>query len=612
MNSLSEDTPDELSNYWVHYINNALRAKSSLFKCDKDYIVKDGKVIIVDEFTGRLMPGRRWSEGIHQAIEAKEKLNIQQESQTLATVTLQNYFRMYKKLAGMTGTAYTEASELRHIYKLDVTSIPTNKPLMRTSFSDRIYKTKKGKFKAIIAEIEEFHGKKQPVLVGTSSIDDSEEVSFLLQKKGINHNVLNAKYHEREAFIVAQAGRLFQVTIATNMAGRGTDIVLGGNIDYFIKEVLSRNKILHATPEYDREYRRIYDQYQDKFLKEHEQVVKLGGLHIIGAQRHEARRIDNQLKGRSGRQGDPGSARFYISLEDDLMRLFGSDRIYLLMDRLGFPEDDPIEHPLVTHSIAVAQKRVEAHNFEIRKNLLKFDDVMNRQRETIYNQRRDVLKKESVKDDISERIDEVIAKKIDSYCLDENNLSSLVHSFKMSFDIDLNERELEGIDPKEMAALLKIKAEEFYNEKEKSAGEFPMRMMEKMIFLSLIDARWKEHLLVMDSLKEGIYLRGYAQVDPLVEYQKEAYFAFSEMIDSISASVVELVFKTKMLPSKEIKTVLSHTPKNFVHSQYSSLNQEKEVVEKKEPLVLDAAEKVGRNAPCPCGSGRKYKKCCGR
>jgi len=609
--SVSEDTPDEYSNYWLHYITNALKSHY-LFKRDKDYIVKDGKVIIVDEFTGRLMPGRRWSEGIHQAIEAKEHLNIQQESQTLATITLQNYFRMYKKLAGMTGTAYTEASEFHHIYKLDVVTIPTNRPLARKSFPDRIYKTKKVKFQSIIAEIQEMYNIKRPVLVGTTSIEDSEELSFMLKKKAIPHNVLNAKYHEREAYIVAQAGRLGQVTIATNMAGRGTDIILGGNIEYFVKDVLSRNKIFPEDERYQDEFNKIYQEYKSKFEEEHRKVVELGGLHVIGAQRHEARRIDNQLKGRAGRQGDPGSSRFYISLEDDLMRLFGSERIYFLMDKFGFPEDESIEHPLITRSIEVAQKRVETYNFEIRKDLLKFDDVMNRQRETIYRQRREILENEDIREDILAMMDDVVDRNVSVYVIEEYNLEALKHWLKVKFDVDIDIKELEEIDVKEIGSFIKRKLRQIYEEKEASSDKEERRAIEKFIALSVIDTRWKEHLLVMDTLREGIYLRGHANVDPLVEYQKESFFAFSGMIDSIKEQITELVFRARISPQKEIKTVFSTTPKSFVHSEYSSLKSSKDEGKPASPVVNTEKKKVGRNDPCPCGSGKKYKKCCGR
>ena len=610
--SVSEDTPDEFSDYWAHYITNALKAHY-LFKKDKDYISKDGKVIIVDEFTGRLMPGRRWSDGIHQAIEAKEHLKIQQESQTLATITLQNYFRMYKKLAGMTGTAYTEANEFHHIYKLDVVPIPTNRPLARRSFPDRIYKTKKIKFEAIVSEIEELHNAKRPVLVGTASIDDSEELSFMLKRKAIPHNVLNAKYHEREAYIVAQAGRLGQVTIATNMAGRGTDIILGGNIDFFIRGLLSRDNISPEDERYDSEYKRLYDKYKSKFQQEHEKVVSLGGLHVIGAQRHEARRIDNQLKGRAGRQGDPGSSRFYISLEDDLMRLFGSERIFFIMDKFGFPDNEPIEHPWITHSIETAQKKVEAHNFDIRKELLKYDDVMNKQREVIYKQRREILDRESIKEEIYQMIDDVVDKHIPEYISQEYDLGGLARWVKLKFSVDIDLKEFEDVEIENIGSLIKDKLKEHYGLREKEYGSAQLRMVEKIIFLTTVDSHWKDHLLVMDTLKEGIGLRGYAQVDPLVAYQKESYLAFEEMIDSVKESVVETVFKAHILPAREVQTVFSKTPKNFVHSEFSSLQASggKTGKNQSQPAVKKV-KKVGRNDPCPCGSGKKYKKCCGR
>ena len=609
--SISEEVPDKFSNTWLHYISQALRAHT-LFERDKDYIVKDGKVVIVDEFTGRLMPGRRWSDGLHQAIEAKEDLKIQEESQTLATITLQNYFRMYKKLAGMTGTAYTEASEFKHIYKLEVVVIPTNRKLARTNFPDRIYKTKRAKFKAIVKEIEELYKMKRPILVGTASIDDSEEISFMLKKKGIVHNVLNAKYHEREAFIVAQAGRLGQVTIATNMAGRGTDIILGGNIDYFIKDILKKKGISPSSLEYKQKYEEIYHQFKDKFEEEHRKVVALGGLHVIGAQRHEARRIDNQLRGRAGRQGDPGSSRFYISLEDDLMRLFGSERIYFLMEKIGFPEEEPIEHGLITHSIEVAQKRVEAHNFEIRKELLKFDDVMNKQREIIYSQRREILQKENIKEEILGMVDDVIEKNVPLYYSEEINLVGLLRWVKEKFELEVDRKEIENLSPEQVVYFLKEIVRKAYEKKEEQVGTENMRYMEKIVALGVVDSRWKEHLLILDSLKEGIHLRGYAQVDPLVAYQKESSIAFEEMISSIKEGIVDLIFKVKLPPS-QVVTVFSHTPKKFVHQEYSSLRRE-EVKEQRKKFVPRKLEgkKIGRNDPCPCGSGKKYKKCCGR
>ncbi len=602
--SVSEETPDRFSNTWSHYIYQALRAHY-LFKKDRDYITKDGKVIIVDEFTGRLMPGRRWSDGLHQAVEAKEGLKIQQESQTLASITLQNYFRMYKKLAGMTGTAYTEAAEFKHIYNLDVVVIPTNKPLARFNYPDRVYKTKKAKFKAIVSEIEELYKKKRPVLVGTTSIEDSEELSSMLKRRGIPHNVLNAKYHEREAYIVAQAGRLGQVTIATNMAGRGTDIILGGNIDYFVKDILKKNNIDPSDPAYKDMYQKVYSKYAKEFEEEHKKVVSLGGLHVIGAQRHEARRIDNQLRGRAGRQGDPGSSRFYISLEDDLMRLFGSERIYFLMERFGFPEDEPIEHPLVTRSIEIAQKRVENHNFEIRKELLKYDDVMNNQREIVYRQRRDILYRNNVKEQIEEILDEIIEKNVEHYFAssDFEGLKGWLRAmFNITEEIDIDK------DKDQVIQWIKQKVRDIYKQIEEKIGEENLRHLEKTVMLWVIDLRWKEHLLAMDYLKEGIHLRGYASTDPLVEYQKESYLLFQEMMDSIKTEIVEILFKQRLLP-KELHTVFEAIPKDYVHSEFSSL---KPTPAKSSSVSKHRGKKIGRNDPCPCGSGKKYKKCCGR
>ena len=613
VNSL-EDMPDKFSNPWTHYINQSLRAHY-LFKSDKEYIVKEQKVVIVDDFTGRLMPGRRWSDGLHQAVEAKEGLRIQEESQTLATITLQNYFRMYMKLAGMTGTAYTEANEFKHIYILDVVVIPTNRPLIRAQEADRIYKTKRGKFAAVISEIEELYKIKRPVLVGTTSIEDSEDISFLLEKKGIPHHVLNAKYHEREAFIVAQAGKLGQVTIATNMAGRGTDIILGGNIDYFIKDILMKNGITPEDDVYKEEYEKLYVTHKENFSNEHKRVIELGGLHVIGAQRHEARRIDNQLRGRAGRQGDPGSSRFYVSLEDDLMRLFGAERIYFLMDKLNFPEDQPIEHGLLNRSLEVAQKRVEAHNFEIRKQLLQYDDVMNKQREVIYQQRKDILEKESIKDDVLEMIDEVIDAEIPTYFQEGYDLFGFSHWLKSTFALDIPTSEFENLSIEQISSLTKEKVKQLYQEREQTFGTEPMRHMEKMVGLWIVDSRWKEHLLIIDSLREGIYLRQYAHTDPLVEYQRETYLAFQEMIASIKDGIVDLVFKTKIAAPQKEEGVFTQVPQQTVHSEYSPLKraekpQKKEVKEAPAPKQTD--KKVGRNDPCPCGSGKKYKKCCGR
>lgn len=610
--SVSEDSPDKLSNPWINYLTQALKAHY-LFKKDREYIAKEGKVLIVDEFTGRLMPGRRWSEGLHQAVEAKEGLKIQEESQTLATITLQNYFRMYNKLAGMTGTAYTEANEFSHIYKLDVVVVPTNRPLIRANYPDRIYKTKKGKFQAVVKEIEELYNIKRPVLVGTTSIEDSEELAFLLTKKGIPFNILNAKYHEKEAYIVAQAGRLGLITIATNMAGRGTDIILGGNIDYFIKDILRKNNISSQDPIYKEEYERLYLKYQDKFKEENSKVIEVGGLQIIGTQRHEARRIDNQLRGRSGRQGDPGSSRFYVSLEDDLMRLFGSERIYNLMEAFKFPEDQPIEHAIVNHSLAIAQKRVEAHNFEIRKQLLEYDNIMNKQREVIYRQRREILESESIQEEILSMLKESLERNIPLYFQEEQDLLGLVHWLKAKFNLEVSVNDIVNLNPQQIMEVKNKELRDIYLAKEAQATPEELRQLEKMIALWVVDSRWKEHLLTMDHLREGIYLRAHAHVDPLVEYQKESYLAFQDMVAAIKENIIEMVFKTNIKAAPKEASVFSESPKNFVHSQYSSLDKEKEHKPPvSSPKTNSNLKKTGRNEPCPCGSGKKYKRCCGK
>jgi preprotein translocase subunit SecA len=610
--SLSSESPDNLSNPWIHYLTQSLKARH-LFKADREYIVKEGKVVIVDEFTGRLMSGRRWSDGLHQAVEAKEGLTIQEETQTLATITLQNYFKMYDKLAGMTGTAYTEANEFNHIYKLDVVVVPTNQPLIRMNCPDRIYKNQKGKFKAVVDEIREAYEVKRPVLVGTISIEDSEQLSFLLNKGGIEHNILNAKYHEKEAHIVAQAGRLGQITIATNMAGRGTDIILGGNLDYFIKDILSKNNISVDDSTYKPEYEQLYLRHKDKFQKGHDKVVELGGLHIIGTQRHEARRIDNQLRGRAGRQGDPGSSRFYVSTEDDLMRLFGSERIYSLMERFNFPEDQPIEHMILNHSLAVAQKRVEGHNFEIRKQLLQFDNIMNKQREVIYRQRRQILESSDFKHEIFSMIDDVLNKNIPFYFQEEKDIFGLTHWLKSKFDLEFTNQDLNSLALEEATELIKERINAAYQKKEQASDPQSIRQMERMVALWVVDSRWKEHLLTLDHLREGIHLRAHAQVDPLVAYQKESYFAFEEMISSIKQGIVDLIFKAQAKPAEKEPAVFADSPKQFVHPKYSSLNKEKDQPPlKPQQPQQSKVSKVGRNQPCPCGSGKKYKKCCGK
>jgi len=605
---------EDISSEWPHHIRQALRAKE-FFKRERDYIIKEGKVIIVDEFTGRLMPGRRWSDGLHQAIEAKEGLKIQEESQTLATITLQNYFKMYKKLAGMTGTAYTEAQEFKHIYNLDVVVIPTNRPLRRDTFPDKIYKSKEAKFRAVVKEIEELYKIGRPILVGTTSIENSEYLSTLLKQKGIPHQVLNAKYHEREAYIVAQAGKFKQVTIATNMAGRGTDIILGGNPEYLVKSLL-REKGLNPWDEgYKEEFERLLKEYNKDFEGEHNKVVELGGLHVIGTERHEARRIDNQLRGRAGRQGDPGSSRFYISLEDDLMRLFGSERIMYLMERFGFPEDEPIEHPWVSRSIEVAQRRVEAHNFEIRKQLLEFDNVMNKQREVIYTKRREVLEGKDLKEDIlgmvreslEERIEFLFSKEVEDPEIEEEKFRK---ELNFRFGINIEKEIFKNRAPEELVEIIFNLIKEKYEEREANLGREKLRFLERVVSLQVIDSRWKEHLLVLDNLKEGIHLRAYGQRNPVEEYQHEAFRAFLDMLSSIREGILDLIFRVELKEPPKLRSALAGGPRSFLHDQYSPLKKEESKASPKTQQVFK--RKIGRNEPCPCGSGKKYKKCCGR
>jgi preprotein translocase subunit SecA len=584
----------------VHHVLQALKAHV-LFKRDVDYVVKDGEVIIVDEFTGRLMPGRRWSDGLHQAIEAKEGVKIESENQTLATITFQNYFRMYKKLAGMTGTADTEAEEFAKIYNLEVVVIPTNKPMIRVDYPDIVYKTEKAKFNAVVKEIEELYKKGQPVLVGTISIEKSEILSNLLKKKGIPHSVLNAKYHEKEAEIIAQAGRSGAVTIATNMAGRGTDIILGGNPEGLAKEHL-RNK-----PDYsEEEFVQALKKAEEICNKDREKVVSLGGLHIIGTERHEARRIDNQLRGRSGRQGDPGSSRFYLSLEDDLMRIFGSDRVSGLMDKLGMDEDMPIENKMVTKAIENAQKRVEAHNFEIRKHLLEYDDVMNKQRTEIYAFRKEILKSENLKERILEIANDTIDEILSIYCPEEKHfeewntkgLSDAIFSV-FSF-VPIIKKDL-GKDSIKNDLFLQVK--DFYDKKENEAGSDVMRYVEKVIMLQVIDTQWKDHLLAMDHLKEGIGLRGYGQRDPLVEYKKEAFEMFTEMTARMNTEVLSRLFKIQIKQKESVeKEAIKRTRLSYNRGEGSGAGSAQ---------PMRRGKKIGRNDPCPCGSGKKYKKCCG-
>jgi preprotein translocase subunit SecA len=581
----------------VHHVLQALKAHT-LFKKDVDYVVKDGEVIIVDEFTGRLMPGRRWSDGLHQAVEAKEDVKIESENQTLATITFQNYFRMYNKLAGMTGTADTEAAEFAKIYNLEVIVIPTNKPMIRPDYPDVIYKTEKGKFNSVIREIEELHKKGQPVLVGTISIEKSEILSHLLKKKGIPHSVLNAKHHEREAEIITQTGRSSAVTIATNMAGRGTDIILGGN-----PEGLARDFLKDKKDYTEDEWKQALSKAEDICKNDREKVLSAGGLHILGTERHEARRIDNQLRGRSGRQGDPGSSRFYLSLEDDLMRIFGSDRISGLMGRLGMDEDMPIENRMVTKAIENAQKRVEAHNFDIRKHLLEYDDVMNKQRSEIYSFRKESLQGENLKDRIFSMIDEIVDEILFIYCpqekhMEEWDIKGLKDSVYGLFSI------APDVTPMDLDSLKNTLISEFknaYEKKESEIGSDIMRYLEKVIMLQIIDTQWKDHLLAMDHLKEGIGLRGYGQRDPLVEYKKEAFDMFADMISRISTEVLKRLFKIQVQKRETIKKEpVRQARLNYNRGEGLSTVQ-----------TVRRSKKVGRNEPCPCGSGKKFKKCCG-
>ena len=550
----------------LHHVNQGLKAHT-LFKRDVDYVVKEGQVVIVDEFTGRLMPGRRWSDGLHQAVEAKENVRIENENQTLATITFQNYFRMFRKLAGMTGTADTEAAEFRKIYNLDVVVIPTNMPLIRSNYPDVIYKTEEEKYRAVVHEIEELNQLGRPVLVGTISIEKSERLSHLLKKKGVPHNVLNAKHHEREAEIIAQAGRVGAVTLSTNMAGRGTDILLGGNSKFLAKTLVK-------DEEADEEaMRKAYEKALQTVQKEKEKVIELGGLHVLGTERHEARRIDNQLRGRSGRQGDPGSSRFFLSLQDDLLRIFGSERISGIMDRLGMEEDQPIEHRLVTRAIENAQKKVEAHNFEIRKHLLEYDNVMNQQREVIYSQRREVLGGEDLKESVMEIVEEQTEGIVDLFAdekvhpedWDMKGLQDALYQ-QFSFRWPLPAAG-DGLNRDRLKEMVVQEAQAIYRKKEEEFGEPMLRYLEKVIMLQAIDHHWKDHLLSVDQLKEGIGLRGYGQKDPKIEYQKEAYQMFIEMLDRIKKDTVEKLFAIQIAKEKEAQEIKLERKQTFVMSR---------------------------------------------
>ncbi|MEW6066297.1 MAG: preprotein translocase subunit SecA [Bacillota bacterium] len=595
--NLYDDANMELS----HHLNQALKAHA-LMKRDRDYVVKDGEVVIVDEFTGRLMFGRRYSDGLHQAIEAKEGVKIERESQTLATITFQNYFRMYKKLAGMTGTALTEEEEFRKIYGLDVVVIPTNKPMIRDDMADLVYKTKEAKYRAAVEEIARRHATGQPVLVGTISIETSELVSGMLKRKGVPHQVLNAKYHEKEAEIIAQAGRLNTVTIATNMAGRGTDILLGGNPEILAMAELRKKDRSEETA--DAEYHALVEKYRKQCEEERRRVLELGGLHIIGTERHESRRIDNQLRGRAGRQGDPGSSQFYISLEDDLMRLFGSDNIAGLMNKLGMEEDMPIEHGLITKSIETAQKRVENRNFDIRKHVLNYDDVMNQQRELIYNQRRKVLTGENMAENIQETIATVVTRSVDAYCpegvhQEEWDLAGLLEYASQLYlpSHDLKVEDLEELGRDALREELLDKAMALYKAREEELGAETLREIERVVLLRLVDEKWMDHLDAMDQLREGIGLRAYGQKDPVIEYKFEAYEMFNNMIANIQDDVVRYIFRVNLVPAQPRE-------QRVVVENRSGDEGPRQPVRKE--------QQVGRNDPCPCGSGKKYKKCCGK
>lgn len=557
---------DDLNSELAHRLIQALRAHY-LFKRDVDYVVKDGEVIIVDEFTGRLMFGRRYSDGLHQAIEAKEGLRVRSETQTLATITIQNYFRMYRKLAGMTGTAATEAEEFKEIYGLEVVVIPTHKPMIRIDYPDVIYRTEREKFNAVVDEVESLYKIGRPVLVGTTSIEKSERLSKLLRARGIPHQVLNAKYHEKEAQIVAQAGRIGAVTIATNMAGRGTDILLGGNPEFLAKEELRKmGKDPKDVPL--EEWRRIYEKWKRITDEEHKKVVELGGLHIIGTERHEARRIDNQLRGRAGRQGDPGSSRFYLSLEDDLLRLFGSEKISYLMEKLGMKEGEAIEHPWLTKAIESAQKKVESMHFEARKYLLAYDDVMNKQREVIYKERRFILESENLKGHLLKMVEDVLDLLLDAYMSEEilpeeRDVKGFLQRLKgiFPFDPGLSEGELFEIDRVEIRRRILNKAKEFYEEKEKRTGSETMRQIERLVMLHVMDTRWKDHLLALDHLRQGIGLRAYGQKDPLVEYQFEAFEQFKELVARIKEEIVTYLFRVEVVPKERPARVFrDHLP----------------------------------------------------
>ncbi len=648
----------------LHHVQQALKAHV-LFLRDKDYLVQEGQVIIVDEFTGRVMPGRRWSDGLHQAIEAKENVKIERENQTLATITFQNYFRMYKKLAGMTGTAETEAAEFEKTYKLEVVVIPTNRQMVRKEFQDIVYRTEEEKFRNAAKEIKGLYEKGQPVLVGTISVEKSERLSNTLKKMGVKHEVLNAKNHEREAFIVAQAGRKGAITVSTNMAGRGTDILLGGNPEFLTKEYLKKqNKdpdLLQTsavgTPE-RADWDAIFTRFKQETSVEHDEVVELGGLHVLGTERHESRRIDNQLRGRAGRQGDPGSSRFYLSLQDDLMRIFGGERMQNLMLRLGMEEDVPIESKLISKRIAAAQKAVEAQNFAARKHLLEYDDVMNKQRKAVYGMRRQLLEGQDQKARVLEIIEGIVATFIDMRCPERAHpstfdIGSLQSDVLSAFGVKIDPDALQGMSRQEIENYIYDLLVARYKEKEDLIGPENMRDAERIVMLNVIDNQWKDHLLSMDHLKEGIGLRGYGQKDPLIEYKKESFALFQDMMDRIEDETIRCLFFLQVTtggPTGQAQPVLPFSPDGDDEDEEEELDDEEALVgangehrrtaqtvvedftrniqRKKDKEMADlqfvggsgtatekkqavSDKKAGRNDPCPCGSGKKYKRCHG-
>ena len=620
----------------VHHVNQALRAHG-VMKKDIDYIVKDGEVLIVDEFTGRIMYGRRYNNGLHQAIEAKEGVKIADESKTLATITFQNYFRMYDKLSGMTGTAMTEEAEFEEIYNLDVISIPTNKPMIRKDLNDAIYKNEKAKFNAIVQSVKESHEKGQPVLIGTVSIEKSEKLSNILKKEGIKHEVLNAKYHEKEAEIIAQAGKFGAVTIATNMAGRGTDIMLGGNSEYLAKQEMRKNKIPENLIEESNTYYETDDQeilrarekfnelekkYDEEIKEEKEKVLAVGGLKIIGTERHESRRIDNQLRGRSGRQGDPCETRFYLALDDNLLKIFGGDIITNIFEKGNLPEDMPIEVKIVAKTIENAQSKVEGRNFSIRKHILSYDDVMNVQRDIIYSQRRTVLDGNNIRDNIIAMLKDSVEMFVETYRpeIEDNSINreTLENEMFSSFAIkDLEELKEEKINIKDFENELEEKVVSAYEEKEKSIGD-PMRELERVVLLKVVDSKWMDHIDNMDELKNGIGLRAYGQKDPVVQYRIEGGEMFDEMIAQIKLEVTKILLHiTKQEKTAERQSAASITSTSIDRSAIDGMNIEGEsnpqnASENKPQPIKNDGPKVGRNDPCPCGSGKKYKNCCGK